>query len=128
MFPENVKPCDGLQRPVQQIALIGRVQKDQVEFLPAAGQEGDGVPLDHMGLVLKAAGLDVLPDEGGGLPPLVGEGTALRAPGQGLQAKLTGAAEQVQHLPPLDVELDDVEQGLLHLVGGGTGVHALEFF
>ena len=41
-------------------------------------------------------------------------------PGQ----KLARPPEQVQHPPALDVELDDIEHGLLHLVGGGAGVLA----
>ena len=45
-----------------------------------------------------------------------------RASAGRLQAQLSGAAEQIQHRAPLHVELADVENGLLHLVGGGADI------
>ena len=74
----------------------------------------------------QAAQAQVLPNQGRRLPPLIHKGTAPGPPGEGLNAQLAGAAEQVQRPPALNVKLDNIEQGLLHLVGGGTGLHPLK--
>lgn len=61
------------------------------------------------------------------VPPLVHKGAPGRPPGQGLDAQLSRPREQVQHLPPGQLELDDIEQGLLHPVRGRPGLHPLQF-
>ena len=48
-----------------------------------------------------------------------------RAAAQSLDAQLAGAGEEVQHAAALNVELNDGEQALLHLAGGGAGLHTL---
>ena len=124
MLATNVKPCDILQGLLQQAGVIGGVQEHQVELL-AAAQIGQGVAVPDPGPVRKSAQLQVLPDQLQGGGAFVHKNHLQRAPAQGFDAQLAGAAEQVQYPAALDVELQDGEHALLDLVGGGTDVHAL---
>ena len=61
-------------------------------------------------------------DEGRGVPPLVHEDGAGRAPAEGLDAQLAGPGVEVQDFSSFYVELDDIEDAFLYPVGGGAGL------
>ena len=125
MFAANVKCRDVLQRLDQQAGGVGGIQEDQVELL-AALQIGHGVAAAHDGAVRQAADLQILADQLHGVIALVDEHALPRAAAQCLNAQLARSGEQIQHPASLDIELDDGEQALLHLAGGGAGLHALQ--
>ena len=98
------------QRLFQHPGAVGRVQENQVEFLPAAGEKRQVVPLHHPAPApLAWCRLQIRPDERGGLLPRVHKGAGRRTPGQSLDAHLARTAEEVQHSPSLYVKLDDIE-------------------
>ena len=60
-----------------------------------------------------------------GRAALIDEHGAACTAAERLNAELTGAGKEVEHAPSLDVELDEVEHGLLDIIGRGTGSHPL---
>ena len=83
-------------------------------------------PLDHLPLPGQAGELQILPDQGGRVLPLVHESAPGRPPGQGFDTQLASTGEQVQNVPAGYLKLYDIEQGLFHPVGGGAGLHPLQ--
>ena len=55
-------------------------------------------------------------------PALIDEDAAFGAAAQGFDPKLSGAGEEIQHPPALDIELDDIEERLLHVIRGGANI------
>ena len=127
MGGQNVKPGNVGNGALQQFLRIGRVQENNIKLLPHALEILHRVSADHFCLVAQLRSLQIFTDQGHGvLAPVHKHGT-LRSPGEALDAKLAGTGKKVQHLPSLDIELQGAEHSLLHPVGGGTGLHALQF-
>ena len=85
MCTANVKRCDIRQRLLQEPAGVGRVQKHDVELLPAA-QIRQRVPLPHPGPVRQAAQRQIFLYQLHRVRPPVDEHALRRAPAQGLDA------------------------------------------
>ena len=128
MVRQNVKLRNGFYGIFPKIGGIGGVDENEAEFFPGGGEEGGGVAADDPCPVLQAGELQVVPDEGGGVPPLVHEDGGGRAPAEGLDAQLAGSGVEVQDFSSFYVELDDIEDAFFYPVGGGAGLIALQLF
>ena len=104
----GLRSCQGFDGFIHQIGVIRGVEKDDIKLLAAGGQEGQCVAGDDTGLVLKVGDAQIFLQQSQGIPALFHEGTVGTAAGEGLNAQLAGAAEEVQHLAALQIELDDL--------------------
>jgi hypothetical protein len=128
MFGKNVKSQNGVEGPVHEIGVVGGIEENDIELLPARGQECDAVALHHPGIVLEGGDLEIFFQQRYGITAHFHEGTMAGAAGEGLNAQLTGSTEEIENFAVRDLKLDDIVKGLLHLVGGGAGVHTLKLF
>ena len=85
------------------------IQKEEnnVEFFPTAPQVCQVIAADNGSLLLQAGAPQIFIDQLAGFVTLVHKYSALCSAAQGLDTKLTGAAEQIQNMSAGDVEVND---------------------
>ena len=113
---------------LQKLRLIRRVQQHQIKFFPDGLQKLHGVPGHNAGPVRQVAELQIFPNQLHGVRSLVHKYSGGRSAAETLDSKLPRPREQVQHPPPLNIELQDVEQSLLHSIRCRAGLHSLQLF
>ena len=76
----------------------------------------------------ETAAAEIFLHEADGVPGAVHKQTIRRAAGERFDAELTRSGEQIEDFAPLHIKLDDIEHGLLHLIGRGADIppHRLE--
>ena len=122
---EDVKLFHSLDRFRFQPGAVGRIEENEIEFL-AGFQNAERVALQHARRETAAA--EIFLHEADGVPGAVHKKTLRRAAGERFDAELTRSGEQIEDFAPLHIKLDDIEHGLLHLIGRGADIppHRLE--
>ena len=120
----DVKLFHRLDRLRFQPGAIGRIEENEIT-LAGFPRNAERVTLQHARRETAAA--EIFLHEADGVPGAVHKETIRRAAGERFNAELPRSGEQIEDFAPLHIKLDDIEHGLLHLIGRGADIPSHRF-